>query len=52
MSNFQPLQVVDRGSQTQIEVVTNLNELNDIYNDFKLKKTFGLHILYKTIPAL
>ena len=28
MSNFQPLEVVDRGGETQPEVVENLNKLN------------------------
>ena len=27
MSNFQPLEVVDRGSETQPQVVENLNKL-------------------------
>ena len=27
MSNFQPLEVVDRGSETQLQVVKNLNKL-------------------------
>ena len=27
MSNFQPLEVVDRGSETQLQVVKNLNNL-------------------------
>ena len=27
MSNFQPLEVVDRGSKTQPQAVENLNEL-------------------------
>ena len=27
MSNFQPLEVVDRGSETQPQVVKNLNKL-------------------------
>ena len=27
MSNFQPLEVVDRGSETQSQVVANLNKL-------------------------
>ena len=27
MSNFQPLEVVDRGSETQLQVVENLNKL-------------------------
>ena len=26
MSNFQPLEVVDRGSETQLQVVENLNK--------------------------
>ena len=28
MGNFQPLEVVDRGSVTQLQVVENLNESN------------------------
>ena len=28
MSNFQPLEVVDRGSETQLKVVENLNKIN------------------------
>ena len=27
MTNFQPLEVVDRGSETQSQVVANLNKL-------------------------
>ena len=30
MSNFQPLEVVDRGSETQPQVVENLNKLTYI----------------------
>ena len=30
MSNFQPLEVVDRGSETQPQVVENLNGLSRI----------------------
>ena len=29
MSNFQPLEVVDRGSETQPQVVANLNKLTE-----------------------
>ena len=31
MSNFQPLEVVDRGSETQLQVVENLNKLTQQY---------------------
>ena len=31
MSNFYPLEVVDRGSETQLQVVTNLNKFTQQY---------------------
>ena len=34
MSNFQPLEVVDRGSETQLQVVENLNELTKQENGY------------------
>ena len=37
MSNFQPLEVVGRGSETQLQVVENLNKLRIRVNVF-LKK--------------
>ena len=30
MSNFQPLEVVDRGSETQLQEAENLNKLTSI----------------------
>ena len=30
MSNFQPLEVVDRGSETQPKVAENVNKLNNL----------------------
>ena len=38
MSNFQPLEVVDRGSETQPQVVENLNKLSQ-QNNVKVSVT-------------
>ena len=35
MSNFQPLEVVDRGSETQPQVVENVNKLTQQYKGWK-----------------
>ena len=35
MSSFQPLQVVDRGSETQPEIVENVNKLTRV-NSYQL----------------
>ena len=37
MSNFQPLEVVDRGSETQLQVADNLNKLTQQDNTSKIK---------------
>ena len=41
MSNFQPLEVVGRGSETQFQVVENLNiltyRINNVNNSLTLK---------------
>ena len=40
MSNFQPLEIVDRGSETQARVVENLNKLRIRANMIQTGITF------------
>ena len=39
MTNLQPLEVVDRGSETQPQVVAKLNKLIELINQERIKVT-------------
>ena len=45
MSNFQPLEVVGRGSETQLQVAENLSKSTGL-NEFDYQKGYNMRIIF------
>ena len=52
MCNFDPLEVVGRGSETQLQVGENLNQISWSFNPFKSEFTIVIFIPYKPRIAI